>query len=253
MTSNCPYCNKSYIKQCSLEKHILLCDFLNKSKKAKIIDEQEHANMPSYKELVTIVEEMALKMATMEEKIEKMSKWVETKKKKINVIQWLNTNIKPSTSFSEWAPTIEVNQAHLKHLFDNNIIEAVTMIFQESIHQTNGLQIPNPIPIPIYAFEQKSNMFYIFDKEWRELIFTDMTFALKKIQNKLLKELADWRAANIVQITNSDKMSEIYNKNVIKLMNITFTVDQVYNKIKSNLYNIVQVDLKNMIEYEFEF
>ena len=208
--------------------------------------------MPSYKELVTIVEEMALKMATMEEKMEKMSKWVETKKKKINVINWLNTNIKPSTSFSEWAPTIEVNQTHLKHLFDNNIIEAVTMIFQESIHQTNGLQIPIP-PIPIYAFEQKSNVFYIFDKEWRELIFTDMTFLLKKIQNKLLKELADWRESNIVQITNSDKMSEIYNKNVIKLMNITFTVDQVYNKIKSNLYNIVQVDLKNMIEYEFEF
>jgi hypothetical protein len=247
--SNCPLCDKSYTRKTSLDKHILCCTFLNKSKKDKNIDEEEHANMPSYKELVTIVQEIAAKMKKLEQKMEIMEKWVDVKKKKINVMQWLGLNIIPLTIFSLWATDIEVTPKHLKYLLDNTIIDTVTLIFQHYITQTTNLIQINPI----HSFDQKQNVFYIFENEWREMVFTDMSFLLKKIQTKLLKELADWREENINQLVASDKMSEIYNKTVIKLMNITFTQDQIYMKIRSNMYNTIKVDIKNMIEYDFEF
>jgi len=247
--TKCPLCDKSYTRKSSLDKHILCCDFLNKSKKEKNIDEEEHANMPSYKELVTIVQEMALKMKKLDQKLELMEKWVDVKKKKINVMQWLGLNKISSTIFSLWATNIEVTQKHLTYLLDNTIIDTVTIIFQDNVKQSmQATQI-----IPIYSFDQKQNVFYIFENEWKEMAFTDMTFLLKKIQNKLLKELANWREENISQLNASDKMSEIYNKTVIKLMNITFTQDQIYMKIRSNMYNTIKVDIKNMIEYDFEF
>ena len=248
--TKCPLCDKSYTRKTSLDKHILCCTFLNKSKKDQKIDEEEHANMPSYKELLTIVQEIALKMKKLEQKMELMEKWIDVKKKKINVMQWLGLNKIPSTIFSSWATNFEVTPKHLKHLLDNTIIDTVTIIFQDNVKQ---LTEPTQQNIPIYSFDQKQNVFYIFENEWKEMAFTDMTFLLKKIQNKLLKELADWREENISQLISNDKLSEIYNKTVIKLMNITFTQDQIYMKIRSNIYNTIKVDIKNMIEYDFEF
>lgn len=253
--SNCPLCDKAYTRKGSLEKHIICCEFLNKSKKEKKIDEEEHANMPTYKELVTIVHEFAFKMKKLEQKMELMEKWVDVKKKKINVMQWLNLNVNPETRFSKWATDIVVNKKHFKHLLDNTIVDNITLIFQENTKQlditTSNAQVQ--VQVPIYSFEQKQNVFYIFEDEWKEIVFSDMTFLLKKIQTKLLNELSSWRDENMNQLSTNDKMSEIYNKTVIKLMNITFTQDQTYSKIKSNMYNTIKVDIKNMIEYDFEF
>ena len=105
----------------------------------------------------------------------------------------------------------------------------------------------------MYSFEQKQHVFYIYIDEWKEMAFSDMAFLLKKIQIKLLHELSVWREENINQLNANDKMSENYNKIVIKLMNIPFEQDQIYHKIKSNMYNTIKIDIKNMIEYEFEF
>lgn len=246
MTSNksaCPLCDKTYTRVASLKKHMACCEFLNKSKKDQEIDQEEHENMPTYKELVTIVQEFALKMKRLEQKLEVMEKWVDVKKKKINVMQWLNLNVVPAKPFQLWATDIEVSSKHLKHLLENTIVDTITLIFQENTKE----------PPPMYSFDQKQNIFYIYGEEWKEMVFTDMTFLLKKIQNKLLNELSVWRAENIGQLNTNDKMSEIYNKTVIKLMNITFTQDQIYSKIKSNMYNTIKIDIKNMIEYDFEF
>lgn len=241
--STCPLCDKTYTRVASLKKHMVCCEFLNKSKKEKQIDQEEHENMPTYKELVAIVQEFALKVKSLEQKLEVMEKWVDVKKKKINVIQWLNTNVVPSKSFTTWAIDIDVTQKHLKHLFENTIIDTITLIFQENTKE----------PPPMYSFEQKQHLFYIYIDEWKEMIFSDMAFLLKKIQIKLLHELSVWREENINQLNANDKMSENYNKIVIKLMNIPFDQDQIYHKIKSNMYNTIKIDIKNMIEYEFEF
>ena len=85
------------------------------------------------------------------------------------------------------------------------------------------------------------------------MVFEDFAKLLKNIQNKLLILLSQWRITNKEQIDNNDSISILYNKTIIKLMNISFTQDATSGKIKSNLYNYLKTDVKNMIEYEFEF
>jgi len=242
--TKCPYCTKEYSRKSSLNKHVLLCDFLNKSKQDKKIEEEEIDNLPSYKELVTIVQELALKNKRLEEKMGQMEKWIETKKKKVNVIQWLNQHATPSITYTEWCQQIKVTPQNLVHLFDNTISDTAIKIIQESLHEL----------LPIYAFDQKTNVFYIFvDGAWAEMSNINLSNLLIKIQNRLLEEINLWRTNNAAQLHANDKMSDAYNKTIMKLMNINSVQDGTVGKIKTGVYQMIKVDIKNMIEYEFEF
>jgi hypothetical protein len=243
-TTNCPYCSKEYSRKTSLNKHVLMCDFLQKSKQAKKIEEEEINNLPSYKELVTIVQELALKNNRLEEKLYQMEKWIETKKKKVNVIQWLNQHATPSTTYPAWCQQIKITSQNLIHLFDNTISDTVIKIIQENLHEL----------LPIYAFDQKTNAFYIFvDGVWAEMSNINFSNLLIKIQNRLLEEINLWRTNNASQLQSNDKMSDTYNKTIMKLMNINSVQDGTVGKIKTGMYQMIKVDIKNMIEYEFEF
>ena len=245
MSSNCPYCSKQYSRKSSLNKHVLLCDFLQKSKQDKKIEEEEINNLPSYKELVTIVQELALKNNRLEEKILQMEKWIETKKKKVNVIQWLNQHATPSITYASWCQQIKITPQNLIHLFDNTISDTAIKIIQENLQEL----------LPIYAFDQKINVFYIFvdGGVWAEMTNTNFSNLLIKIQNRLLEEINLWRTNNATQLHSNDKMSDTYNKTIMKLMNINSVQDGTVGKIKSGMYQMIKVDIKNMIEYEFEF
>ena len=221
-----------------------MCDFLQKSKQEKKIDEEEIDNLPSYKELVTIVQELALKNKRLEEKMNQMEKWIETKKKKVNVIQWLNQHATPSTTYLAWCQQIKITPQNLDHLFDNTISDTVIKIIQENLREL----------LPIYAFDQKTNVFYIFvDGTWTEMTNINLSNLLIKIQNRLLEEINLWRTNNAAQLHTNDKMSDTYNKTIMKLMNINSVQDGTVGKIKSGMYQMIKVDIKNMIEYEFEF
>ena len=62
-----------------------------------------------------------------------------------------------------------------------------------------------------------------------------------------------WKANNQSKFDDNDVISQIFNKAVIKLMNMSFTQDASLSRIKNALYNYLKTDLKNMIEYDFEF
>jgi hypothetical protein len=76
---------------------------------------------------------------------------------------------------------------------------------------------------------------------------------LKKIQSKLIGELTNWKIANKTQIDSNDKLSDQFNKAVIKLMSVNFTTQDVgASRLRNGLYTFLKTDLKNLIEYEFE-
>ena len=66
----CDICNKQYTKKTSFDKHKLVCEFKIKSKRELEIEVEESSDIPTYNQLVQIVQEMSLKIIKMEEKIE---------------------------------------------------------------------------------------------------------------------------------------------------------------------------------------
>ena len=80
----------------------------------------------------------------------------------------------------------------------------------------------------------------------------ELLIVLKKIQSKLLSELSKWKLDNKANMETDDKLSEQFNKALIKLLNITIVAHDVnVSRIRSNLYSFLKMDLKNLIEYEF--
>jgi len=250
----CINCNKQYSRKSSLDKHKILCDFKLKTKREKQIDIEELADIPNHADLVKIVQELTLKQIKMEERLENMQKWVEKKKRKLDVITWLNTNVIPTIGFLEWVTSsVCVLPEHFESLMENNLYKTIQQIFEYNLPETNSFIYP------IKCFSEKTNIFYICEKkvdgtpEWKQMLLTDMIMLLKNIQNKMIRETTKWKSKNECKFDDNIKISELFNKAVIKLMSISFSQDSTMSRIRNGLYNYLKSDLKSMIEYDFNF
>lgn len=250
----CAVCQKQYTRKSSLDKHKILCDFKMKTKRERQIEEEETSDIPNHNQLVKIVQELTLKLIKMEEKMEQMQKFVDKKKKKLNIVSWLNSNVNPTMGFLEWVHnSLIVKQEHFEDLMENTLHHTIQEIFQDNLCERTDFIYP------IICFSQKSGIFYVADKkedntaEWRQLVLADMVLMLKTLQNRLIKELGKWKAENQHKFDDNDKIAILFNKTLIKLMNISFSQDNNLSKIKNNLYHYLKSDLKSVIEYDFEF
>lgn len=250
----CTICNKQYTRKSSLDKHTILCDFKMKTKREHQIELEELGDIPTHFQLVKIVQELTLKLITMEKKMDQIQKCVDTKKRKLNIVMWLNTNVKPTIGFLEWVYTcLIVKPEHFENLMENTIFHTIQQIFEDNLSETTDFVYP------ISCFSQKLGVFYICDKkedgtlEWRQLVLADMILILKTLQNGMVRELTKWKADNQHKFDNNYKISILFNKAVIKLMNISFTQDNNLSRIKNSLYNYLKMDLKSVVEFDFEF
>lgn len=248
----CEYCGKTYTRKTSHIKHTILCEVFHKSKREKICEKEESSDIPTTEKLYEIIQELALKYKIMENKLDDMQKWVDKKKKKINVIQWLNTNVKPKYTYSDWFQSITATEEHLEILIEQNITQTVEALINTNFNPTAGKKDD-----PIYCFVQKVNIFYMHDdtkSEWRQMTSDELVLLSKKVHSRILNALCEWHKKNLDKINQSDKMAILYNKTLIKLMSVSFTQDSVYlSKMKTSLHNCLKTDLTNIIEYEFDF
>ena len=262
----CATCGKQYSRKSSLDRHVIMCNFLSKSKRERQIEEEENTELPSHTQLVKIVQELAYKCDTMEKEMTVMRKWIDKKKKKINIINWLNTNHVNmcEIDFTTWFKELDLsNSEYIELLFTHNIFQVLHTIFEQVIDNNS----------PIKCFSQKAHVFYIFttnyseaeasayseaeEKEqyiWRQMTCDDWIPLLRTIQKKLLGCISKWREENLERLRQNDKLSELYNKAIIKVTNIpVINTDSGMSKVRGALYNQIKTDLKAVLEYEFEF
>ena len=249
----CLLCKKSYSRKISLDKHKILCDFKTKTKLEHQVEEEELGDVPTHEQLVKIVQELTFKYIKLEEKMEHLQKWVNQKKQKIKVIDWLNEHIDATIGFKEWITTVQVLPEDALSLFDNNIFQTFQLIIENNLKETHEFIYP------IKCFSQKTNIFYVCEKTvdnkciWEQSTTDSVLLLFKKIQSKIIAELTKWKLTNKAQIDGNDKLSDQFNKAVIKLMSVNFTTHDVNaSRIRNGLYTFLKTDLKNLIEYEFE-
>ena len=102
----CIHCGKSYIKRVNLDKHSVICELLNNSKKSKLVIEEDDP-LPSQRKMFQMLIELGMKFNKLEENMEEINKWVVKKKKKINVLEWLNANMTPNIVFDSISPDVK--------------------------------------------------------------------------------------------------------------------------------------------------
>jgi len=261
--SQCSFCNKSYVSLNRLEKHKLICEFkhktLLKSKKKLIIEEEEV--VIDFKSLVLVVQELLLKNMKLEKEVEELQKIIK-KKKKIEILQYLNTKIKePSLSYENMLKNLIIKEEHFELLIKDNsrisIFDLFITLLEENINVENS-----EYNYPIRCFDKKKGMFYIYDISnisnidniglWKKANQNDIINLYKTFQQKLIGASFIWKNNNIETMKINDKLCNSYNKAIIKIMNLT--LDSNNNKFKNILFNYLKKELfiEDNIEYEFE-
>ena len=205
----------------------------------------------------------------MEVEMLELKRWVNKKKRKINALQWLNTNMKNvSCTFEEWTRNLNVEQEDFIYLLENkelNISRTIQRIFENNIVEIEDNDNEEPdatttsSSIPLKCFTEKQNMFYIYTNEctteekcWKQMDTKEALFLLKIIQQKLMTALINWKAKNQHNIDENDALSALFNKAVLKLVDLNLTENTLtLATIKKNLYNYIKTDFHSMIEYEF--
>jgi len=244
----CVYCGKSYLKRTSLDKHLIICELLQKSKRKNntIIDDDEP--LPSQRKMFDMLIELGYKYSKLEEKVDEINKWVIKKKKKINVLEWLNTNVKPNIYFDDILDKIIINQSDIQNILRNSFYDILNEVFGRTIYNFN--EIENPI----FAFVQKINTFYIYDTTsvWVELSKERLIKFLNKIHMKIFKEYTEWKKINLKEIRADNNLSSMCDKTLVKLMSIEFKEESILSKVRSNMFARMKTEMKSLIEYEFE-
>lgn len=248
----CIYCGKSYKTKLVLDKHLVLCEVTHKSK-IQINNDDEFV-LPSQKQLYQIILELSLKCNRLESKVAELSKYINRKIERVNIIDYLNNNVslKPSILFDNITGTINIQQSDIEYLFHNSFKDTFNTIISKTIDNKSK---ENQETIPIAAFTEKVCTIYIYttqpkdnDKNtshssWIVAPKEKIIRFLNIIQLKMSKALSEWRKQNIQLLNESDSKSILYDKTFSKLIGVDFKKDEIYDKFYNSIYHKIKQQL----------
>jgi hypothetical protein len=242
--NECHFCSKKFTRKIYYDRHILVCELLCKTSKERSLDAEETEDIPTIRKLYNIIMEMSIKYKKLEEKVDELSKYVDTKKKKINIIEWLNITYKTGVPFQEWMNRIKVERKHLDYIFDKDYVYGAVELLSEFIERGG---------CGILCFEQKENIFYIFDgadNKWTEMSYSHFDKMIDFISKQFLHEFVLWQNENKHRMED-DNYSIVYMKNIKKINGGNNTTsEQLYRKIYRELYKEIKKNINNINQYE---
>jgi hypothetical protein len=223
----------------------VLCELVHKIKSGKKIAQEVELEPPSPKIMYQMILQLAEKYCKLEDKTTEMNKWVVKKKKKMDVVVWLNDSVKPDYEFDELTDRVVIDDADVEFMLDNSLHETVyRVLFRVLVVDA---------AVPVFAFNQKAGVLYMYEKEqWTELPGDRLTRLLNICQRKISKAMLDWKKKHRDEINASDAFATRYDKAVLRLMSVEFRADGQTNKAKNVIYARLKTDAKTVIEYEFE-
>lgn len=260
----CVLCKREYKLKSNYTKHTLFCETINKTQHERIC-ENDTDKMPTMREMYAILLKVTEKYSQLEKKMEEMTKWTEIKKRKLNVIDWLNETNLSTISFKEWSSSnIVITRKHLDIMFKHDYIHGCIEIIKDLLSSTDLNKLP------LKSFNQKENTLFIAtldtseeindnnknnessDIKWE--IMSDKMFIdfISKISKQLLTEFIKWQKENADKIYE-DEFSNKYAINFQKILGGNNTQEYNNSRIKKELYKYLKTNLKNIIEYEFSF
>jgi len=260
LTSNskykCQLCHEEFVKRSDFKLHHAVCEIKQQTKserKSSLVrdNEKEQERSMTWDQMIAIVQELALKNARLEKKIIGLEKWVDTKKKRINIEDWLKKNIITNQSWLKYiAAKICMTDDQWDDFASGDIktFETIQRILQNSLTSNNDDDKANK---PIQAFDHKKNEVYVYaltkEKElaWRKMTGDEFCRVLKFIQRKIVEKFTKWTESRY------NESSKRKNKIMCGLSEIpTDNESPMYPKLLNIMYQSVKREFKSVVEFE---
>ena len=239
----CSCCNRDFKYKHQYSEHIISCKFLkNRAKERNTMLDLTDDDIPNNRMLYELVKYLAQKCDTLETKVKKLQDAARRDKRKIDIIQYLNANQHPETTYKKWYKSIEVKKEHLDATIDRNIISGVCSIIQEFLNDIQNL--------PIAAFSHKHNTFYMYESQTWTMMTEDAVNSLFDIlSNKISKAYNKWEAS--LPEDNTEETENKRNAYKSKILGNSICDETKYRRFTNWLFNHLKKNVRSITEYEF--
>lgn len=246
----CPSCQRTYKRQNYYERHTVVCKILCKTKKERSQEDEERADTPTIRDLYVVVMELASNYLQLEKKMTEMSKWVNTKKQKLKITDWLNTNYMATTNYADWLTTIPIHftRVNLEFIFNSDYITGLGLTLQQLCATGGGDGV-------LKAFTAKDNMLYIYANstdQWRLMTDAEFITLMHLLDKRALIEFVQWQTENKPKM-HLDDFAITYAVNVKKIMGNNLARDQIHARIRRELFKHIRREPPNITELEISF
>lgn len=239
--NQCPYCLKQYKIKSYFNRHVSACDLLRKSSFERNDDMEINKDIPDIRKLYDMVIALTNKNKTLEEKVEKLSKYVEIKKKQIHLKEWLDQNYMTIQSYNLFMLTIKMTKDDFELVCKYDYIKALTIIFKKIF----PFELQSILPLK--SFEQKENTIFIKnDDGWSIMTNTDLENIITIIGKQLMTLFVSWQESNKYKIKQDSYVEEYMNI----LQKMLMRNEIILSKVKNSLYKHLKINLKNIIQLD---
>ena len=179
----CPHCRTSFPTKSILKHHTGICNFIHTSAYEHTIDRYYNPlELPSQESMVHYMIHLTTKYQELEQKFAKLQSSIITTRRK-TIQEYLEQLTPPDKTFAEWTNSIEITQNALEIVFQNDLKSGIQQV----------LDIPTS-NLPIRAFSQKPNIFYLYDtdSEWRQMNADEFTKFVNKLERKIQRKHEEW-------------------------------------------------------------
>ncbi len=227
---NCPSCFKSFKRAGCYEKHIFQCQRRTEEK------------IPNNKELWDMITHLTEKYNTVQSEMEYLKNKMGIQNKKIDVLEWLNKQENPNTTWKEIIENFEMKICDLDLIFQKGLIEGVVDIMIQYLQSFNSNDV-------IRCYEQKKNVFYVFNGSWEILNKGDFENSYKTIYQKILSSFEEYKNVNENKMNNDEFQIE-FNNNFVKILCIQTPFESQSVRIKNKIFDELKENFKSIIELE---
>ncbi len=227
----CKYCKKQYTSQKCYNKHVLMCMEIDNAKN------DEFDIVPSQNKIYKMVKQLIYENEQLKEKVKRLENKVFQKKKKINIIVWLNqqgnnVNNNIYKNYETFFKNIKLKDS-LQHIFNNSYINGYFSIIKHLLKENILL-----------CFQQKRQIYY-YNESWYVFKVSDLKNLTSKIQKNIICELFE-------------KKEEISNE---KFIDVTSNIlggggeerDFKNVKLYKKIWEYISEDIEKQLEYKIVF
>jgi hypothetical protein len=247
----CKYCTRDYKEKFNYDRHIGFCEFSFKS--AKEVDSEIDAfeKPPSIGELFEYMKELSVRVQKLEKENAVLKQFASRQKKKVDVLEWLNNRYDyvPDVDFTTWMTELPIDH-YLNDVFEFDLLTALIKCFDTCFENLDKL--------PIRAFQQKANAFYVYDKciesgdkKWILINNKQINKWLNYLAQKFVNVFKTWHDTNKEAIDRDETMKEQYYDYFQKVLGGKMSDDVRNQRLRQAVFGKLKQNLKTVIEFEF--
>tara|TARA_Y100000992_G_scaffold69024_1_gene43105 strand:- start:12985 stop:13770 length:786 start_codon:yes stop_codon:yes gene_type:complete len=255
----CHYCNKKYKRKYYYNNHIIQCKSHNLCKNNNNIYDTKSIDNDSIEfDKININTENLFKLfINLTNKYDKLQKdynelkqFSNVNKNKLDIIQYLNNNfLCRDYDFTDFCQDLSNNIiiSDLEFIFKHDYVNGIGNILINFIEK---IKFKNINHIPLYGFNHKDGIIYIYDNtqlSWIQMNEKFLNYLIKQIDKVILKLFLEWKINNENKFLD-EQFSEIYVLNMKKIVGNNYDKRNKNIMIKNIIYKHIRVSIKNVFE-----